>query len=1008
MVKELTFRSPGFFEREIDLSQRQQAPLGIPAGVIGTAERGPAFVPVTVGSFPDFVSRFGNLDPDRFGPYAVNEFLRNRSALTYVRVLGAGANDTTADIEKTRLTDQVKNAGFVVTGTLSDDVSWGGHVGAVQFIVAQHSVATNEAFGMPMFTDNNSVDNTLPKLVRGMVFLTSGTRLLIADGDSDLPGEFAGVDSKDDLATVNSDNKFKLMLSSSEGSAFATTDGLAGIKVFTASLDPTSADYIGKLLNTDPESFGAEHHLLWGDFAVDASIASASSNVAAVGVVSGTLETSTDSGDPAMLFRDMYGHFDTRYRAAVTPYVISQPFGATEYDLFRLESVDDGEYGNDKVKISITNIRKSPDPSNEFGVFSVVVRAYDDNDLNQQVLERYPDLNLDPKSDRFIGAVIGDRKAFYNFDAESEDERRIVVRGTYPNRSRYIRVVLSDDLLRGNVPARALPFGFRGYEVLKTTENNTDAGGAAKDRLGGVVTGSAAELTSSVLPPVPYRFKVTRGATSTSGFAGQPGSSEITNGNLHWGVKFERNTDVLNPNVSAESNRLVRSYTKLLGLQKLDALVTGSSADSFNNNKFTLARVALSNTAVSELTASAADHMREAAYIRNGEPDTTEYRVSDGVITNRLTLGSLVSLTSSVEFNKFTTFNKFSLFMQGGWDGVNILDPNARYLNDQACSFDADGGAEGTFLSPGLNSNANGVEQANSLVKSYRTAAQIITDQITSNINLLAIPGIRETFITDFVADQVRQYGLAMYVMDIEEYDVDQNRLFDSSAARPDVDKTADLFDGRAIDNNYVATYFPDVQIDDADNNRRVTVPASVAAMAALGFNDRVAFPWFAPAGFNRAALDFVENVQVRLNKDDRDRLQDSRINPIATFPRNGFVIFGQKTLQFAQSALDRVNVRRLLVEVKRNVADIASRLVFDSNTASNRLQFVNAAILQLGFIQSQAGIESFKVIMDESNNTQEDIENNRINGRIEIIPTRVVEFISIDFIITNSGVQFR
>jgi phage tail sheath protein FI len=228
--------------------------------------------------------------------------------------------------------------------------------------------------------------------------------------------------------------------------------------------------------------------------------------------------------------------------------------------------------------------------------------------------------------------------------------------------------------------------------------------------------------------------------------------------------------------------------------------------------------------------------------------------------------------------------------------------------------------------------------------------------------------------------------------------------LFDDDTTKPDVGKTTTNFESRAIDNNYVATYFPDVQIDDPVNNRRVTVPPSVAAISALAFNDRAAYPWFAPAGFNRGALDFVANVDVRLNSNDRDVLYDARINPIATFPREGFVIFGQKTLQQAHSALDRVNVRRLL----RVVVNVARKFVFEQNTTALRQAFVAQVTPLLALIQTQSGIESFSVIMDSTNNTQTDIESNRLNGKISIVPTRTVEFISIDFIITNAGVSFE
>jgi phage tail sheath protein FI len=243
--------------------------------------------------------------------------------------------------------------------------------------------------------------------------------------------------------------------------------------------------------------------------------------------------------------------------------------------------------------------------------------------------------------------------------------------------------------------------------------------------------------------------------------------------------------------------------------------------------------------------------------------------------------------------------------------------------------------------------------------------------------------------------------------MDIPNYDDSGNRLYDDSTARPDVEKSASSFDSRAIDNNFAGTYFPDVFIDDTTNKRRIKVPSSVAALGALGFNDRVTYPWFAPAGFNRAALDFVSNVTIRLNSSDRDRLYDSRINPIAVFPRLGFVIWGQKTMQVSKSALDRVNVRRLLLEVKRIVIGIANKLTFEQNTVALRNKFVSDATLQLGLIQTQAGIEAFRVVMNETNNTQEDADLNRLNGKIIVQPTRTVEFIAIDFIVTNNGVSF-
>ena len=284
----------------------------------------------------------------------------------------------------------------------------------------------------------------------------------------------------------------------------------------------------------------------------------------------------------------------------------------------------------------------------------------------------------------------------------------------------------------------------------------------------------------------------------------------------------------------------------------------------------------------------------------------------------------------------------------------------------------------------------------------------IMTDPMVTRINILAVPGIRDSFITDHAADSTKEYSQAIYLMDIPSYNDSSLRIFDNDGLKPNVAKTREKFDGRALDNNYAAAYFPDVSIADDRNGNPVRVPASIAALSALGFNDSVAYPWFAPAGFNRAALSNVSNVATRLNTADRDDLYDSRINPIASFPQAGFVIFGQKTLQQARSALDRVNVRRMLLEVKRLISDVAKKLVFEQNTPSTRSKFISQVTPLLATVQSQQGIDKFSVVMDSSNNTVEDIESNRLNGRIVLVPTRAVEYIAIDFIITNSGVSFE
>jgi len=1020
-MPEQTFRSPNFFEREINLSAPAVGgPVGTPAGVIGTSNRGPAFVPVTVAKMTEFEEVFGTLDPKKFGPYAVNEFLKHKTALTFLRVLGAGANESEGDILAYETTGRVRNAGLKVEG-ISPAISGSDgqdsrHTGVVQFISARHQVTVNEAYGNPMFTDNNSVSGTIINLVRGMIITPTGSRVMVLGGDEQVttasfvlsasntaPYDYAATGS------IFAPDKFKLIISSTLGNVFYNTDGQAGIKIFTASLDPSSDDYYAKILNTDPDRLITDQHVLYADFPVDAEVAAAVD----VGILSGTAGTTDSGGETTTSFRALFGAFDTRYTTPKTTWFISQPFGNTEYDLFYFETLDDGEYANKLFKVSISNIQKSVDDSNPYGTFNVEIRSWEDTDTNPRVLELFPNCSLDPKSDNYVAKVIGDRKIYYNFDATVESERRVATSGRYSNVSKYVRIRMADQVDRKVIPGEALPFGFRGAKVLKTTPYNRDYDVTADEaRVAGVLSGDGEALSGSILPPVPMRFKVTRGERlNGGGFVGAPSVTELANSIFYWGVRFERLTDVLNPNIITEKNALLENYTKFLGIEKLDVLVTGSGADDFNHNKFSLSKVALAAGTVSDLTASVNDHMKEAAYFRNGKLDLTRYTVLDNSNSsgswNRMTFATLLTEGTAAEFNRYSPYAKFTNFFQGGYDGVNFLDRDARRMNDKSTSFEANGGAEATYTSPGYATNMNGTGQDNSNVASYKAAINIMTDPMIVNHNVLVVPGIRESFLTDFASDSVRDYGLAYYVMDIASYNDDAARLYDDDTSRPSVIKTSAQFESRVVDNNFVGTYWPDIVIDDEVNNRRVAVPASIAAVGALGFNDKVRYPWFAPAGFNRASLDFVKNVKVRLNVGDRDTLYDARINPIATFPRQGFAIWGQKTLQINKSALDRVNVRRMLLEVKRIIINIARRITFEQNTPEVRNNFVAQSTLQLGVIQAQAGIEQFKVVMNESNNTQEDIDLNRLNGRVVVVPTRTIEFIAIDFIVTRAGVEF-
>ena len=730
-MAEQTFRSPGFFENEIDLSTRTAGQLGTPAGIIGTSDFGPAFVPVTIGSFLDFETRFGGLNPRQFGPYAVKEFLKYRQAVTFTRVLGAGANTTTGDISNFENGGIVKNAGFKITSA-GTAAGTGQKPGGVVFLTAKHTVPANSDIGFPVFTDNDtfptvreknvlatktdaitftgipvddetltitipagygadagttvvivfqnnagmsgtptadqifvkqggdtagSIDNVISAingssntaivkygagiadgtnngigsltatdgsaankitltadiagvlgnsitvatnvtgasvlsplaggeaasgiaadtafLIRAGIMTTTGSNVFVFDTDDTVTNSSS---TSTDLCKPDDSRRFKVAIFSDQGQKFGDDDGIAGYRVFTASLDPNDAFYVGKVLNTDPDAFADECHLLYWDYAVEDELAQVNTTAGSIALVSGSGASVTGAGASVTDYNELYGRFDTRYAAPKTTKFISQPFGSAEFDLFHFECISDGSYANDKFKISIADLKASNDPNDDYGTFEVQVRKFDDSDLAPEILERYPGCSLNPNDERFIARVIGDFKLRFNFDEANEDERRLVLSGKYANRSAYVRVQMSDEFESGEVPAAALPFGFRGIGGLNTSPTRTNP--SADD--GSYDLGTSrlhckdeTTLTGSIVPPLPFRYKVTKGAvkSSTPVFLGEPGLKERADARFYWGVKLDRiasgSVNVFNSNAGSEINPLVRTYTKLTGIQKL-------------------------------------------------------------------------------------------------------------------------------------------------------------------------------------------------------------------------------------------------------------------------------------------------------------------------------------------------------------------------------------------------------------------------------------------------------
>jgi len=279
----------------------------------------------------------------------------------------------------------------------------------------------------------------------------------------------------------------------------------------------------------------------------------------------------------------------------------------------------------------------------------------------------------------------------------------------------------------------------------------------------------------------------------------------------------------------------------------------------------------------------------------------------------------------------------------------------------------------------------------------YTDALNLLSNQDEYDINLILIPGILDSeanhqkIITKAI-DVCEDRGDCFVIADPVKYG---SNISDATAR------------GDARDSNFAAMYWPWIQVPDNIVGRNRFVPPSVVMGGIYAFNDKVAHPWFAPAGLNRGGIDTAIQAERKLTNDNRDTLYESNINPIATFPGQGVTVFGQKTLQKKASALDRINVRRLLIALKKFIASTSRFLVFEQNNSATRRRFLNIVNPFMEQVQSNSGLTAFRVVMDDTNNTPDVIDRNILFGQIFVQPTRTAEFIVLDFTLQPTGATF-
>lgn len=351
--------------------------------------------------------------------------------------------------------------------------------------------------------------------------------------------------------------------------------------------------------------------------------------------------------------------------------------------------------------------------------------------------------------------------------------------------------------------------------------------------------------------------------------------------------------------------------------------------------------------------------------------------------SNELYIGGDISQPVSPE-NFATTpsispFLKFTVPFQGGFDGDNP----ARQINmyDGITATNTQGFNLSTPTSAGS--------------RAYVRALNAISNPDDIDINLLVLPGVvyeLHPYIASYALNICTSRADCFYIMD----------LVQASATIASAVNQASL-----LDTNYAASYYPWIKVREPNTNRLVFMPPSAVLPEVYAYNDNDAAEWFAPAGLNRGGIRNASGVKVKLRQLQRDELYEGKVNPIAQFPGQGICVWGQKTLQRRSSALDRINVRRLLITVKKFIASSARFLVFEQNVESTRRRFLNTVNPYLAGIQERAGLFAFRVVMDETNNTPDIIDRNILVGTLYLQPTRTAEVIKLEFNVLPTGAVF-
>ena len=576
-----------------------------------------------------------------------------------------------------------------------------------------------------------------------------------------------------------------------------------------------------------------------------------------------------------------------------------------------------------------------------------------------------------------------------------EDEVQITVN------SNEFRFIAADPL--GGIPANNSPVFYfaTGSDIAAGIASLVTVIDAASVGVGATATSTALQLTASLAGTSGNSITVETGSGATittdsltlSGGTDGAGSVAFTLKTLAEGTVLNNSTGATDDGVEFSDGSL-----KSGSLDNLRFEISGlnTTAGTFNvsirrGDDNTNSKIILETFVGCSLDPKADNYISKVIGDQYAESTTMEGQTSIRINGDYPNKSKFVRVSS-------VALQTPDYFLNDGSVGKNSSGNSftANLPVNQSGSFQ---GATGTNIPTGqalLAFENISITNTQGLVASdYTTALNILKNKDEYRFATLTLPGVYQENFSSAVAAAIELCevrGDCFYIADMVPYN--------STVAKVNTE-------AGELNTNFAGTYWPWVKVPSTELSRNVWAPASTVMQGVYAANDKIAAPWFAPAGLNRGGLPIVR-TEFKVTQALRDKLYDNKVNPIATFPRVGPVAYGQKTLQKKASALDRINVRRLLISLKNFIGDTSKNLVFEQNTTVTRNRFLNAVNPFLESVQQRQGLFAFRVVMDETNNTADAIDRNQLVGQIFIQPTRTAEFIILDYTIQPTGATFN